>query len=196
MTAEDAVDRQLEREITDWLHSPLAHIKDALHRRLHRDRPECPRCADWQKKADDWAHWCVGLEALLSAEQAKREVAPGTRVLGGIEVGGVHFPVADAEFAVASDTLLTGQKPRLPQPVAPELPSEPPDPLPYERVVAMQKPKGEAVIDPVTMRDIRDRAEEGRTWWPNGRPVNALCHRRDGKPAITTAEITARVREA
>lgn len=170
----DRPERWSPFDIPAWFLGLWPALKDRLHSWLHKDRPKCPDCAEWQTKADAQAEKCRAEEAAHAETASQLRAA---RV------------IAQHEKARADEAeRKLGERGE----VDPELPPL----LTYARVVAMQEPKGEAVIDPETMRDIRDRAEEGRTWWPDGRPVNALCHRRDGLPAITTAEIMARVREA
>ena len=165
-------------EVPGWFLFLWPRLKDRLHRSVHRrlarDHEECPHCAGWRndahrhlEDADQRADEVRRLERLLAAEQAKRGVVPG-------------MPVTDAEFAVATDTLLAGQKPRLPQPdinqlvqnmigppkaVAPEPPAEPPGLLTYEDVIKFQKPKGEPVISESMLDAARALASPPAVSW-------------------------------
>ena len=103
-----------------------------IHRRLHE--------AHWFGPDEPFrvhTHWDDAATRTTPEDLAAEQAKPKAESL----------PVTDADLAVAYDTLLTGQKPRLPQrePVAPELPAEPAGPLTYAQVVAMQgeKPVGE-----------------------------------------------------
>lgn len=198
-------------DIPGWFLGLWPALKERLHCWLHKDRPECPACAKKDRQAsvlwtlaDEWANECLRLETLLAAEQAKREVAPGTPVLGGGEEGGISWTglatratrEPNLEEIVAN---MTGPPkaatPELAKELRTQRECEAAAHLSYARVVAMQVKKGEGIIDPATMRDVRGRAEEGRTWYPDGSLVKALCHHPDGKPAPTTAEISARAQE-
>lgn len=161
-------------------HSAVTAALGYAHRWLHRRIPECPDCAANLRKADEWAEKCRATEADLAAEQANRPIALGTLV-------------ADADLAVASDTLLTGQKARLAR--CADLTFARPKNLERSRAMRLVGPprKVEAIAPqpakPRPLPPIMRRQHERSAM------IHTGCRHVDGKPAITTAEIEQRAQE-
>ena len=150
----------------DWL-ARWAH--DRMSERLD-EYPDCEGC-DIRQTADEWADKCRALEEALAAEQANRSIAPGT-------------PVMDADLAHASDTPLTGQKARLPQPDINQLVAGMIGP-PGKQVETEQEVESRPRPLPPIMRRQHERSAM----------IHSGCRHVEGKPAITTAAIKARAQE-
>ncbi len=155
-----------------WLWRLWPRMKDRLHRWCHGTEPACPDCAEWRAKADARAMECQSLEAAADSLASKLRAS---RVLA-------QFEKARADEA----------EHRLGEVGNPGPSTEPPGPLTYAQFIASRELRP-LVPFPESMKErVRGRV---RTSVTAADQTVEMCHRWDGKPAITTAEITARAQE-
>ncbi len=159
-------------EVPGWFCSLWPRLKGGLHDWLHKSLPDCPDCAEWRAKADARAMECQSLEAAADSLASKLRAS---RVL------------AQSEKARADEA-----EHRLGEVGNPGPSTEPPGPLTYAQFIASRELRP-LVPFPESMKErVRGRV---RTSVTAADQTVEMCHRWDGKPAITTAEITARAQE-
>ena len=143
-------------------HSVVGAVKDRLHDWLHRDRPECPKCAEWQAKADAQAMECQSLETVADDLASKLRAC---RVLAQSEKA--RADEAERQLMLGREEWITD--PRQAEQVAH---------LTYARVIAMQGPKPPGVIPDRALERARENlcppvAADG-SWGRVNRPVPDL----------------------
>lgn len=150
-----------------WLLDLWPRLKGRLHRWCHGTEPACPDCAEWRAKADVRAMECQSLETAADGLASQLRAC---RVL------------AQSEKARADEAERRFGEVGKPEPLS-EL---------------LEAREAERPLPPIMRSATARRAAKER-----GVPVCRAaviegpgCTRLDGKPAITTAEIIARVREA